>query len=163
MAILPELEELSKEWTDTQRRAYVSIHWLLIIFYAVLILITLANIWQILIKQERWKTLPLLVFYIFVFIAVLLRELCNLMGLDYVFLFFIQPIAKQGVGIIQSWMMFELGLKLRQGIILEKNIQADTTSTNKLISYGQLSTIIFIFAYLIGSVAFVFYMISSAP
>ena len=64
MAILPGYDEVSSQMSDTQFSVYMSIHWFLILFYAVLIMITIANIWQILIKQDRWKTLPLLVFYL---------------------------------------------------------------------------------------------------
>jgi hypothetical protein len=55
----------------------------------------------------------------------------------------IQPLAKQAVGLIQSWMMFELASMIRIGMILEKNPQADTTTTDKFIKCGRLSTIIF--------------------
>ena len=51
MAILPGIDLIVEDWSDTEYWVYISIHWLLIIFYAVLIGITVANIWQILIKQ----------------------------------------------------------------------------------------------------------------
>lgn len=104
MAILPGFDDIKPYLSVTQFRVYVSVHWLLILFYGVLIVITVANIWQILVKQKRWKQLPMLFFYIFVFIGVVLRELCNIMELSGLLgwqsLILIQPVAKQGVGIL---------------------------------------------------------------
>ena len=75
MAILPGFEENVKPYmSSTQYGVYVSVHWLLIFFYAALTALVVSNIWQILVKQRRWKTVPLLFFYIFVFISVVLRE-----------------------------------------------------------------------------------------
>ena len=104
--------------------------------------------------------MPLLVFYIFVFLAVVLRELSNLTyNEDYIWwLLEFQAHAKQEVGIIQTWMMLELALRLRQSTALEKNSTADMTFTNKLISFGRLSLIIFIAAHFLACVSFVIYM-----
>ena len=78
MAILPGFEENVKPYmSSTQYGIYVSVHWLLIFFYAALTALVVANIWQILVKQGRWKTVPLLSFYIFVFISVVLRSESN--------------------------------------------------------------------------------------
>ena len=116
MTILPGFDKNVKPNMDeTQYRVFMSWHWLLILLFGALIIMTVANIWQILVKQERWRTSPLLFFYIFVFLAVLLRELANIFGYvdKFTFLLRIQPFAMQEVGIIQSWMMFELALRLR--------------------------------------------------
>ena len=48
-------------------------HYLLIGLYTFALFLATANIWRILIKQRRYKTLPLLVFYICAFISVALR------------------------------------------------------------------------------------------
>jgi len=107
----------------------------------------------------------LLVFYIFVFLAVVLRELCSLTyDENYVWwLLEFQAHAKQEVGIIQTWMMLELALRLRQSTALEKNPNADMTLTNKLISFGRLSSIIFIAAQFLACVSFVIYMNVAKP
>ena len=74
MAILPGFDENVKPYmTKAQYDVYLSFHWLLIFFYASLTALVVFNIWQILVKQGRWRTFPLLAFYIFVFIAVVLR------------------------------------------------------------------------------------------
>ena len=52
MAILPGFDEqIKQELSSVQYGIYVSVHWLLILFYALLIVIVVANIWQILVKQ----------------------------------------------------------------------------------------------------------------
>ena len=75
MAILPGFDENVKPYlTNTQYGVFMTVHWLLIMFYAGLTVLIVINVWQILVKQGRWRKLPLLVFYIFVFMAVVLRE-----------------------------------------------------------------------------------------
>ena len=76
MAILPGFDQSVKPYmTSTQYGVFVTVHLLLILFYAILTVFVGKNIWYILVKQGRWRTFPLLVFYIFVFIAVVLREI----------------------------------------------------------------------------------------
>ena len=60
-------------------------------------------------------------------------------------------------------MMLELALRLRQSTELEKNPNADMTLTNKLISFGRLSSIIFIAAHFLTCVSFVIYMNAVKP
>ena len=51
MALLPGFEENVKPlMTETQYRIFMSVHWLLILLFGVLIGITVSNIWQILIN-----------------------------------------------------------------------------------------------------------------
>ena len=60
--------------SKSEYRIFMSVIWLLILSCTTLIGLVLANIWQILIKQGLWKTPPLLLFYIFFFIALVTRE-----------------------------------------------------------------------------------------
>ena len=104
MAILPGFDEFLKpNLTSAQFRFYVSFNWIMILFFAGLMVLLVANIWTILIKQGRWKTLPLLLFYTLTFIAVVVRELdltVSLKGSEWRVICWIQPIAKLGVGLI---------------------------------------------------------------
>ena len=69
-----------------------------------------------------------------------------------------QPLAKQAVGLIQTFMMFELALRIRQGIILGKSPHSDTKATDKWISCGSISTVIVTSALFVGFSVFVVYI-----
>ena len=60
---------------------------------------------------------------------------------------------------MQSWMMFELALRLRQETKLEKNPRADVTKTNKIIKYGQLVTIIFVIVHFLTFLGMIIYLL----
>ena len=49
---------------------YAVEHYLLLGLYALLMVQVLVNTWTILMKQRRYKTVPLCAFYIFAFIAI---------------------------------------------------------------------------------------------
>ena len=78
MAILPGFDVFKAEMTAGQYKTYGIVHYMLILVYALLLSLCLVNIWMILIKQGKWKTLPLLAFYILSFIAIASREICNI-------------------------------------------------------------------------------------
>ena len=50
-------------------------HYLLIALYFILLALVLVNIWQVIIKLRKYKYLPLLMFYIFAFMAIFFRLL----------------------------------------------------------------------------------------
>ena len=52
---------------------YASEHYLLIGLYSLAMVLVIYNSWKILFRQERYKTLPLLFFYIFSFFSIALR------------------------------------------------------------------------------------------
>ena len=72
MAWLPgEYLPLLKEYLTTpQYRFMIFWQYLLIFIYVVILIIVIINIVQILILQRRWKTLPLLLFYLFAFFSI---------------------------------------------------------------------------------------------
>ena len=72
VSILPGLSRESSEFTLTQFTIYAVEHYFLIGLYAFAFVLTIVNIWIILIKQKRYKTMPLSAFYIFSFITILL-------------------------------------------------------------------------------------------
>ena len=79
MAINPWLScPTFTEFNETEYRIYASLHYFVTFVYLLLLILVVANIWKIIIKQERWKTLPLLCFYVFAFIAISARlyDLC---------------------------------------------------------------------------------------
>ena len=77
MAVLPGIKILSDLLlSPIQIKVIVVENYLVVGVYAFLILLALVNIWQILIKQKKYKTLPLLFFYIYSFVAITLRVIC---------------------------------------------------------------------------------------
>ena len=97
---------------------YAVEHYILIGLYTFLFVLAILNIWKILIKQRRYKTLPLLAFYVFTFCAVALRLLYIIMlwskytALGYYTNDYVLK-TKLCVGLIQSWMIFEIALRER--------------------------------------------------
>jgi len=76
------------------------------------------NIKNILIKQGRYKTYPLLFFYIFSLISLTFRVMYLIWQFSMFpfvsFMINISVIAKLCVGMIQSWMILKIVLRLRQ-------------------------------------------------
>lgn len=126
MAILPDFDVFKDEMTESEYKIYGFVHYLLIIMYALLLCLCLTNIWRILIKQGKWKTLPLLAFYILSFIAIASREICNIWVCIYESWVFVlsyqQPVAKLMVGLVQAWMIFELTVRIRKGVTAERSL-----------------------------------------
>ena len=103
------------EMTTSCRIAFGCVHVVVMILWAYLTWLVISNIWHILIRQEKWKTKPLLVFYFLAFMAIVIRdyELITFLSSDLPHPIPMQQAAKNGVGIIQSWMMFELAMRIK--------------------------------------------------
>ena len=52
---------------------YAVEHYILIGVYTFLLVLVLVNFWNIIIRQKRYKSWPLMAFYIFAFLAILFR------------------------------------------------------------------------------------------
>ena len=61
------------DWTGTQIGIYVTIYYIVLITYALVVALAMRNIWAIVIKQEKYKNTAILFFYIFTLIATTLR------------------------------------------------------------------------------------------
>ena len=61
----------------------VIFHSMVSILYFVLLVLLFMNIWQILIKQGKWRTIPLLFFYIFAFLAIIIRCALDILFNDF--------------------------------------------------------------------------------
>ena len=121
MPFFPYIQDYINEeyMTTTEYRIFFSIHVIDTIIYLALWILAVINIWLILIKQGKWRTMPLLTFYIYSFLVITMRIfLLIVSGKDfYEFGFIItyqQPVAKIVVGVIQSWIIFELALRIRE-------------------------------------------------
>ena len=129
-AILPGLtREKANECqiSDAQYISYAVEHYLLIGLYTFLLILVVANIWRILIKQGRYKTLPLLAFYIFSFLAIALRLIYIISAFTYKpFIYFMNDCyltCKLSVGLVQCWMILEIALRVSQVDKQEKNVE----------------------------------------
>ena len=118
--LLPGLENLEESpfnLSKVELRLQAGFQWLIILLNALLLAMVLTNFWCILIKQEKWKTFPMLVFYVISLIAVILRLLVMIWefeGSNWIAAcYIIQPMVKAAVGLIQSWIIFELSMRFR--------------------------------------------------
>ena len=97
----------------------MTVHWLLILFYTILVGLVTHNIVVILIMQGRWKSLPILLFYIWSFIAILIREIMSIYGLPtaestlFLIINYLQPIAKLCAGLTQACMIIQMAVEIR--------------------------------------------------
>ena len=148
-SILPGVTREKAESIGITRGQYDIIvveHYMLIGLYTLLFALVIVNIWTILVKQRRYKTLPLFAFYIFTFFAITLRLIYLIMafsphnlalqGINDLFL-----TSKLCVGLIQSWMIFEIALRVRQTYKSNYCQSAGSESFENWVRCGQYSTI----------------------
>ena len=104
---------------------YIFENSLSILLYTCLGVLCARNIWVILIKQRKWKQPLLLTFYFFSTMAIVFRWVVNCCsvyitvtmpeGRNYVYVInALQPFAKILLGLVQTWMIMELFIRLRQ-------------------------------------------------
>ena len=90
---------------------------MLIVFNFLLLALAIYNSWQILYKQRRYKTLPLLFFYIYALITLVLRLIYSIFGWSALTGFQsvnnIYIVAWLCVGLMQTWVIFEIALRIR--------------------------------------------------
>lgn len=80
MGILPGLsKQLKSELTPAEYWIFVCENWLLILISSFTTLLVFANFWQIIVKQRRWQSAPLLLFYGLAIISTVLRVIVNVM------------------------------------------------------------------------------------
>ena len=91
----------------------------------------LTNTWMFLIRQKKYKTRPLLMFYVLTIWLVAMRVYSSfffllLMIESDLFGDLLIPILKLNIGLVQCWILFELGLRvtlnIRQTEILQENV-----------------------------------------
>ena len=93
----------------------------MIVYIALTVLVTI-NIYKFIIKDQKWKIIPLLFFYILAFLAITCRAITEVfylkMYLSYelwtTILDQVNDISKFSVGLIQAWTMLELTIRMRK-------------------------------------------------
>ena len=129
--LLPGIEIFKYWMTDTQWYIYITLHWSILIFFIFLMLLIVANFVQILIRLGKWRNVPFLMFYIFAGLAIIFRILDMVYEFDQVkhlfefWLAFMQPVSKLCAGFIYAWIMFEVGLKVRDVLKVDRNPLSD--------------------------------------
>ena len=97
--------------------AYLILDYLLIGIYGTLVLLALRNIWVIILRQKEYKNLPILMFYMFALVAVVLRTIYLTWYwtpspfIDNINL--VQQAAKLSVGLVKDWITLELAIRIR--------------------------------------------------
>lgn len=146
----PGFEKYKDEVSTPEYYVILTVVWVILLIYASCFAILVANAWQILIKQGRWRNLPLLLFYIFSAAAIVLRELimfirkANCSQFLYYFTDLEQPYVKLGAGLVQVWIIFEVALWIREGVFLDSNPSADRTKNQRWIRNCQIGTMVLI-------------------
>ena len=78
MAYLPGLDDETFEFlkfTTSQKKIYISLCYLAIFNYMFLLVLALHNTFAIVLRQQEYKNLPILVFYAYALIATSLRPI----------------------------------------------------------------------------------------
>ena len=75
MPFFPYIHDYNNEeyMTTTEFRIFFLTHVIDTIIYLALWILAVINIWLILIKQGKWRTMPLLTFYIYSFLVITMR------------------------------------------------------------------------------------------
>ena len=105
--------------TEEDQKIILGFLWIDVIVYAALQVLVAVNIWFVIIKKEKWREILLLQFYIYAFIAINMRQVINVtfgaFKYNWFFILYdVQPNVKVNLGLIQSWMLFEIAMRLRR-------------------------------------------------
>lgn len=129
----------------------LAIAWIVTLVYLALCILVVINIYSILYRLGKWRTLPLLLYYTTAFFSIYMRETINIFyaGLSHSWfnLFvLIQPLFKIGCAVMQSWTIFEISLLLR----LELKRLPYTERIDNLITWGRYIVAFLIFCDILG-------------
>ena len=127
----------------------MSEQYIVIILYSALLVMCSINAWKILYRQGKWRTVPLLVFYVISIIAVSFRLIATIYWFSVkhnfrVFFICMQPIAKGCVGLIQCWMVLELTIVLRRFNIIDNGGRVsieDHKRQERCLNLGKWTTV----------------------
>ena len=115
--ILPGFSSSKYSTMDSEELVIYAVeHYLLILLYTLLFVLVNMNIWSILIKQSKYQNLPLTVFYVFAFMTILFRLIYLIFcftSVKLVIVSFMEAITKFCVGALQTWMICEITLRVK--------------------------------------------------
>ena len=126
-------------------------------------MLAFVNVYKFLYKDEKFKTLPLLLFYVLTVVLTLMRIWSNLWFLGYILhqylLEVLCPVLKINIGLNQCWMLLELSLRLRKSIAISKltathlsdeSLSQSLEGTERKIFWGRLFVLVLIPVNVIG-------------
>ena len=139
-------------------------HWIYLILFMSILVILIRNVWCILIRQSKWRSIPLLYFYIMSFITVVARIIACICAPDLNSEFqiidsFTASFAKMCSGMSQCWITLTIALRLR---LLNKyeSLNFDVTiaieKLDKVLKIGQIVLVISCTLYFIAFVSYMF-------
>ena len=162
---LPYFDQYNERYPDASQG---QMNWLVAVIYLCTMLffgqlvLAFVNVYKFLYKGEKYKTLPLLLFYVLTVILTLMRLWSNLWFLGYILnqylLEVLCPILKINIGLNQCWMLLELSLRIRKSITISKghpthlsedSLSQNLESTERKIFWGRLLVLMLIPANLI--------------
>ena len=107
--------------------------------------------------------MPLLFFYIFALIAISLRLVFSIFSWSENNIFVqvddVYIAAKLCVGLLQTWMIFEIAIRIKHLLAMQRNLESSTPNVENWMRFGQCSTILLT---LVGFVIYTSYVIISA-
>ena len=105
----------------TQVNIFVVLIYVACFLLTLQMVLTLYNCWAFLYKQQKYKTLPLLLFYVLTMLLTIGRIAYDIMQFGYLFEQYViptmLPILKINMGLIQCWMLYELSLRVKQSML----------------------------------------------
>ena len=144
MSILKGYQDVQEILSTTEYRVFAASVWIIVLLFTGLLILICINTWMILYKLEKWKTVPLLFFYMWSFLAVTFRLIRTILGLESsfwsIFGSFDQPVFKLCAGMMQAWIIFELTIRIRS-TRLSTGMSAE--KVDNLIKYGQITVAVF--------------------
>ena len=126
--------------TDVQWIIVVAMMYLSLAIFLSMLFLALYNTWEFIIRQKKYKTVPLLVFYVIVIMLASLRIYFSVFYFygklyhDY-FGYLMKPLLNLNLGVVQCWILFELALRINENVKQMKQINqinsADTTALDQ--------------------------------
>ena len=119
--------------TEQELRIVVAVMYFSTICFIIELAMTLTNMWRFLIKQSKYKTWPLLMFYILTICLAVVRIYFSffyfvVVANNGIFGNLLHPVIKLNLGIVQCWILLELGLRVNLNIRLTENLQKSIIS-----------------------------------
>mgnify|MGYP007082950636 CR=1 FL=1 len=123
------------ELTPAQINSLTFVIYLATVIFAAQMFLALHNIYAFLYKQGKYRTLPLLVFYVLTVVLTGLRLFYNLwffrnLVVEYDFVMLGMPLVKINMGLNQCWMLIELNLRVRLSLRMATNNSDDLDSSS---------------------------------
>ena len=106
-----------------------------------MLFLALYNSWAFLWKQKKYKTIPLLMFYIVVIALAIMRVYFSIWYFYGLYLdadFFgslMKPVLNLTLGLIQCWILLELALRINLNIKLTKHFTNIAANQSKISNY----------------------------